>query len=37
MSRKSFDNWSPTGMIRINTNDSDEDPFSFAVTGIVLV
>jgi hypothetical protein len=25
-----------TGMIRINTNDSDEDPFSFAVTGMVL-
>ena len=26
-----------TGMIRINTNDTDEDPFSFAVTGTVLV
>jgi hypothetical protein len=24
------------GLIRINTNDSDEDPFSFAVTGTVL-
>jgi hypothetical protein len=24
------------GMIRVNTNDSDEDPFSFAVTGTVL-